>query len=141
MSADKRRMLPLPKGGKTLYTTRQSKAMTVNEDSVTLTVPDNKQWLVYWIWMRNVSGQTITMSIEIQDDAGNFVSYLDSQSVATGGDLVVPNKEGTATIWAFGHGAFPFLLAEGMKIRLVWGALADKSGTSYYLPMIKEFTP
>lgn len=119
--------------GKPLYTTRQSKAMTVGADTQTISVPTNKLMLVYWGWVTNNSGQNVDVTVTIEDSTPNEIARIRKESPLANGDwLEFPNEEGTRTINNLGNGAFPLLLFPGQRIKIVWAANAGKAGTSYY---------
>lgn len=123
--------------GKILYTTIQTKAMTVGADTEDLTVPSGKVWLLHWGLLYNGSGAGIVCSIQVRDATGVLVT-LESSTLADGADIQIPHKEGTEDLDIVGAGAYPVLLAAGQIIRLTWGADAGKSGNSQWYLMIRE---
>lgn len=129
-------------GGTILYTALQIKAMTTGVDTVILTVPTGKRWLLHYGRMMNYSGATIGISCYIKGSGGSIIDYPISQAAAAhASKYSFPYKEGTERTNLLGHGAYPMLLDAGMSIAFQWNADAGKTGNSYWFAMIEEFTP
>jgi hypothetical protein len=125
-------------GGKCLYTTRQTKAMTVGADAEALTCPAGKRWLVFWGFITNNSGQAININVEITDGTNIIGGILYQAAAANGATYGWPRNDTDEPAGGISCSAFPIPMEAGQVLNFRWAADAGKAGNSYWYAYILE---